>query len=397
MKKISLFLFLLNTSLAFCQAENPFSLNQTFTFDKKIEFTSKVNGRDVAGDLLFNEKEGYMLLKGDMVSFSRDIKPDYIISFPKYKEDFVYLSDNKTGKKYSYKQNTDQSKYKPEGQNKDFYDYFKDNMEKTGQQKSIGDEGYKKVSDQYKDKSSDLEIFISSNTSVSVPQNSYLNNWSGLGYINFNDKTYAITKIKKGSEGLDLELKKEKDENYEVNGGAYETAEVTINKNYLDKYESEKSNKLTSDQKKLNEIEDAQEQALQKKIFDKENDMMESVKNQVAELARKQGKSKDIYKDLNALSNPKFIIENMKSKIELESYKAQKALQKEMDKGDKANAKKVAELTQKIQKVNEDKAKITDFDQKQKTIETTYQNDNKKKYEENNKLMKELMQSLKNQ
>jgi len=347
-KLLLLFFFFPNYLIAFSQAKNPFQLNGTFTFDKKIEFVSKTNGREIIGSLLFNEKDGYLLLKGDVVSANGNIKPDYIISFPRYKEEFIYLTDRKTGKKYSFVQNTDHSKYQPESQKKDFYEYFKDNMEKTGQKKSIGDEGYKKQSDQYKDKNSDLEVFLSSNTGATVPENSFLNSWSGPGYINFNNKTYVVTKIKKASEGLDVELKKEKDEDFQVNGMAYKTAEETIMQEYLDKYETEKSKKTASDQEKLNQIEDPQERALQKKILDKENETMESLKDKAAEIARNQGKSKDAYKDLNALTSPKFMIENMKSKIELEYYKIQKALQKEQEKGDKANAEKLITLNKKL-------------------------------------------------
>ncbi|ANI90363.1 hypothetical protein A9P82_14330 [Arachidicoccus ginsenosidimutans] len=391
---LSHLIFLAGNTICFGQTENPFQLDQAFVFDKKIEFVSKVNGREIPGNLLFNEKDGYLLLKGDMIAAAGNIKPDYVISFPKYKEEFVYLTDNKTGKKYSYKMNTDNSKYQAESHNKDFYEYFKENMEKSGTKENIGDEDYKKSSDRYKDKNSDFEIFVSDNTNASIPENSYLNNWSGLGYINLSGKTYVITKVKKESEELDVELKKEKDENFRLNGANYKTAQTTINEKYLDKYEEEKNKKYATDREKLNQIEDPQERALQKKIFDKENEMMESSKDVISNIAQQQGKSKDFYKDINNISSPKFMIQSMKAKIELEAYKTQQKLQKEMSKGDKADAKKVAELNKKLADIKANQEKINSFAQKEKTIETDYQNDSKKKYEENNKLMKEIIKTM---
>lgn len=373
--------------------KNPDRLDQEYFFNKKIHFQLKWNSYVHTGYFYINTKTGVSLMDKNFFHQLGDRNStDFHLTFPEYKEYFLYFYDPRDGKKYSRISHTSL----PIGPSfledpEELLTFFKDWFSGPGRDIAfLGDKSDLK-SESYTTmwEENDATLYLSKQTGT-VITNNYCVGWLGLGYLNRNnDHTEIITRLQSVSAQYQVDLLREENVNYTFNGKLYVSIQAKMNEAIATIELSERTDKGKK-QEKIAKINDATEAELESKLLSAKEKKMNKAKTLGKQLADDHGKVTDFYDAMSKANDPIDDVDIFEAELNLKIYKTDKKLLKE------TSAKKKEKLMQEKIAMQKTKATLLTYKEKFHQVKLTYKNDSKKLGEENTKLFKELLLDLNN-
>ncbi|MEO2064288.1 MAG: hypothetical protein ABGW97_14985 [Christiangramia sp.] len=348
------------------QPESPYKLDQSFHFDKKIDFELKMDGKIVRSYIYFNTSSGYSLLEKDFFSqYEGGQNLDYQITFPQHEEQFLYTVEQEDHKRRSFRI------HKPvlfAGQDLSnmayFMAYFR-NMQPTGQTVNMGEKG-DFYSEEYEhsnaETAGDMKFYISKYTDAFLKDNSFCVSWLGLGYLNVSNRTFLITKISSASHQFQINLVTEKNADYTFNGQDYESVSVFLNEQIesMANSQAEAQNVFVES---LQKIEDPEEKNLRKEAQKLKDADQQNMMDIMKQMAKGDGKIEDVYAAANSFMDPVQKIEIQKADLKVEKQQISEKLKKESAK-EYPSEKKMTVYKLQLDKVNE-KSNVLDIYKRQ--------------------------------
>lgn len=326
--------------------KDPYRLDQTFYFNKKIFFTAKTREVQVQSYFYMNTKNG---LTGYDIDLAKQLGKDYSdMNFTIKLDDgnvFLYQTHRKTNERIARIAKKGLGFLPQYLEDANSTQYFKDYFEKNGEKTLVGDKSqYNSEYYQGIDMSGgSMFVLMSDNTDFHMnPDNKMIiTSFFGLGYIYFEGTTKLIT----GWEGDDYiaRIERIEDTNFTFDGKPYKTYQQKANVE-IDKFEantkadfSKEKDQIEQQERALRNrnisAENAQRNAidheilqLKKQLLDKKEKLTQKATTKAKQVSKKEGDYETFYKKSQELMAGNDMLEIMQLELKMEKLKVEKKL-----------------------------------------------------------------------